>query len=119
MTRELLFSITRKDFDITYFCAGGKGGQKQNKTASAARVRHAPSGAVAESRKHREQLPNKRAAWKRCVETPKFQTWLKKEIARANLTVQERRRLERELQDSMAEDKIQVEVRVDGKWIVV
>ena len=32
MAKELLFSVTKDDFDWDYFRAGGKGGQHQNKT---------------------------------------------------------------------------------------
>lgn len=117
MTKEILFSLTRKDFDFSYFRAGGKGGQAQNKTSSGCRVKHSPSSAVAESREHREQLQNKRAAWKKCVDSPEFQLWLKQEIARQNLSAQQKRALEEELDRSMSEDNIKVEVRgEDGKW---
>ena len=44
MEKKLLFSITRKDFDVQTFCAGGPGGQHQNKTASAVRIVHLPLG---------------------------------------------------------------------------
>jgi protein subunit release factor B len=40
MGKELLFSLTKKDFRIDTFRAGGKGGQKQNKTSSGVRVTH-------------------------------------------------------------------------------
>jgi len=38
MSKELLFSLTKKDFRVDTFRAGGKGGQKQNKTNSGVRV---------------------------------------------------------------------------------
>ena len=47
--RELLFSVTRDDFTIQTFRAGGKGGQKQNKTDSGVRCIHNASGAVGEN----------------------------------------------------------------------
>ena len=118
MKKELLFSLTRADFDFTYFCAGGPGGQKQNKTASACRVKHEPSGAVAESRVHREQLQNKRAAWKKCVELPVFQLWLKRKIARDNLSAQERKAQDEKIKRDLASDRVQTEFRVDGEWVV-
>ena len=118
MKKELLFSLTRADFDFTYFCAGGPGGQKQNKTASACRVKHEPSGAVAESRVHREQLQNKRAAWKKCVDLPVFQLWLKRKIARDNLSAQERKTQDDKIKRDLASDRVQTEFRVDGEWVI-
>lgn len=44
------------------FCAGGPGGQHQNKTASACRVRHRPSGLVVECRSERSLHMNKKLA---------------------------------------------------------
>ena len=46
MSRELLFSLTKNDFELQFFRAGGKGGQKQNKTSSGCRIIHKESGAV-------------------------------------------------------------------------
>lgn len=74
---ELLFSVTKKDFDIQTFCTGGPGGQSQNKTASGVRIVHRDSGAVGESREEREQSKNKRTAFKRLTESKKFLLWLK------------------------------------------
>ena len=73
----LLFSVTKKDLRIEYFCAGGPGGQHQNKTASACRITHPPSGAVGECREERHQGMNQKTAFKRMVHSSKFQTWLK------------------------------------------
>lgn len=39
-TKELLFSITKKDFKVDTFRCGGKGGQNQNKVESGARITH-------------------------------------------------------------------------------
>jgi protein subunit release factor B len=38
--RELLFSITKEDFEIQTFCSGGKGGQHQNKVETGVRILH-------------------------------------------------------------------------------
>ena len=95
MPRELLFSIDRRSFVFQEFRAGGKGGQKQNKTSTGIRCLHPPSGARAESRVHRDQLHNKRQAWRKCVESTTFQTWLRKQIAYAEMTKAKRRETER------------------------
>lgn len=79
---KLLFSVTRKDFRVNYFCAGGPGGQHQNKTASACRILHMDSGAVGESREQRSQHQNRKIALDRLVKTKEFQKWHKIETAR-------------------------------------
>lgn len=80
MARELLFSVTKKDLDITHMRAGGPGGQHQNKTSSATRIVHKPSGAVAEAREHRSQPQNTKAAFKRLTETLAFKKWMAEQL---------------------------------------
>ena len=74
-TGELLFSLTKKDFIVETFRAGGKGGQHQNKTDSAVRIKHPDSGAVGESREERSQPQNKKIAFMRLLEHPRFKVW--------------------------------------------
>jgi protein subunit release factor A len=79
---ELLFSLTKKDFVIQTFCTGGKGGQHRNAKQNGVRIIHPESGAVAEHRDGRDQFRNKEAAFEKLVETKKFKTWHKIEVAR-------------------------------------
>jgi protein subunit release factor B len=83
--REKLFSITSKDFDWNYYRGSGKGGQHRNKTDSAVRCTHRESGAVATAQDERSQRLNKILAFKRVVETEKFQLWLKIQCAKYSL----------------------------------
>jgi protein subunit release factor A len=78
-----LFSITAKDFDVQYFCAGGHGGQNMQKNATACRIVHTASGAVGLSRDERSQLQNKKKAFNRLIETPEFKKWHKIRCAKA------------------------------------
>jgi hypothetical protein len=87
-SKELLFSITRKDFRVDTFRSGGKGGQKQNKTDSGVRITHVESGAVGESREERSQLQNKKNAFRRLVESKRFKTWHKLKVSEVLLNLQ-------------------------------
>lgn len=81
--RELLFSLTKKDFELIFYCASsGPGGQNVNKVATACRIKHPESGAVAESQTYRTQLQNKKAAFERLINSDKFKSWHKAECAR-------------------------------------
>ena len=83
MDKELLFSVTKKDFTVQTFRAGGKGGQKQNKTESGVRFIHRASGARGEARDNARRLINYKVAFRRCVDSAKFQAWLRLEAAKA------------------------------------
>ena len=110
--RELLFSLTKKDFEVQTFCAGGKGGQHQNKTASGVRIIHSDSGAVGESRNYRSQHQNKKAALHRLIETEKFKKWHKLKTNELLYS----RNIESWLQEQLAAENVLVEVREKGIW---
>lgn len=80
MKKKRWFSITAKDCDFKFYRGSGKGGQNRNKRDSACRCSHNASGAVATAEEHKEQKQNKRAAFKRMVESKEFQSWLKLKI---------------------------------------
>ncbi len=90
--RQHVFSVTAKDLRIDTFRSGGKGGQNQNKVNSGVRITHDASGAVGESREHRDQLQNKKAAFIRMTESKEFQSWmeLQREIIRGNIRYEEK-----------------------------
>lgn len=80
--KELILSLTKKDFEIQTFRCGGKGGQHQNKVETGVRIIHENSGARGESRIYRDQLSNKKEAFKKCVNSEKFKLWHKIEIGK-------------------------------------
>lgn len=74
--RHLVFSVTLADCEVQTFAAGGPGGQNQNKRHTGVRIIHHPSGARGESREHRTQLDNKKAAFRRMADSSLFKTWV-------------------------------------------
>ena len=113
MAQELLFSVTRKDLRIEYFCSGGPGGQHQNKTASGCRITHEASGAVGESREEREQSRNRSNAFNRMVKSPKFQTWLRVKASELSMGETVEQKVDRLMQPQF----IMVEVKDEkGRW---
>lgn len=114
--KELLFTLTKDDFEVQTFCSGGPGGQNQNKRSTGVRIIHKASGAVGESREERSQLQNRQRALKRLTETVKFKLWLNKVISEMNLgkTVEE-------LVDEMMNPKhLKVEgVDDNGNWVQI
>jgi hypothetical protein len=119
MTKELLFSITKKDFIIETFKAGGKGGQHQNKTDSAVRIKHPESGAVAESRSERSQHQNKTLAFRRLLQTNKWKTWFKVKCSKMFISKDEERNVLETVEKLMQPSNIKIEHRIDGKWVEV
>jgi len=79
--KQKLFSVTKDDFDWQYFRGTGAGGQKKNKTSSACRCIHPPSGAIGVSQEERSQHQNRQIAFRKCVESKQFQNWAKLEAS--------------------------------------
>ena len=113
MPRELILSVTIADCRVDTFRGTGAGGQHRNKTDSAVRITHEPSGAVAVSQSERSQHRNKRIAFGRMARSKEFQAWLRAEVARRNgAEVQAREAVER----AMRPGNLLVEEKIDGRW---
>lgn len=110
--KELLFSVTEKDFVFTPYRGSGAGGQKKNKTSSAMRCFHPPSGAEGKCEEYREQSRNKKEAFQRMYNTKAFKSWLEIETARVNGTLLE---IEKKVEKEIKRVKIEVKDE-NGRW---
>lgn len=81
--KTLLFSLTKKDFQVDTFRCGGNGGQNVNKVESGVRITHLDSGVVSECREERSQFQNKTKALKKLSENKKFLDWCKLAASRS------------------------------------
>lgn len=113
MNRALLFSLTKNDFEVQTFRSGGKGGQHQNTTDSGVRIIHKASGARGESREHREQGRNKRAAFRRLVESSRFKAWHKVECSRRLGLIKHPDEIKREIDEMLERDEAEGRLKVE------
>jgi len=110
MSKELLFSVTKNDLEIETFRSGGPGGQNQNSRETGVRIKHKESRAVAESRNHRTQAKNKKAALERLVKTDEFKQWHKLKTSYALKGVDDyKKQIEKEVDAWMSDRNLKIE----------
>jgi protein subunit release factor A len=112
MSKELLFSVTKKDLKIDYFSGTGSGGQHRNKHQNCVRMYHKDSGARSTGQSSRERKSNLKEAFKRLTESSKFKIWLNERVyEEVNQT-----NIEKEVKKSMSSEKLLIECKEENKW---
>jgi protein subunit release factor B len=115
MSKELLFSVTKKDLEITHFTGSGAGGQNRNKNATACRIKHKDSGAVVECQKHKSYEQNKKEAFKKLPEHPKFKVW----YAKVLYEFRNKKSIEQVVAEQIVDEKLKIEYRINDRWTEV
>lgn len=108
--KQLLFTLSAKDFEFQTFCTGGAGGQHRNAKQNGVRCIHIASGARAEHRDGRDQVRNKRAAFEKCAESPTFKAWHRTEVARR---LGQLDGIDQRVDEMMREENLRIEVGVE------
>jgi protein subunit release factor A len=68
--KQLLFSVTKKDLEITWFSGSGAGGQHRNKHRNCCRIKHPESNVIVTGQEERSKEQNLRNAFKRLTKHP-------------------------------------------------
>lgn len=100
--KKPLLTLTKKDFVITYYSGSGAGGQHRNKHQNCCRITHTESGVTGKGTESRSRIQNKKIAFKRLTDNPKFKSWLKIKSIH-----------EEEIQDKVKEAMLPENLRVD------
>ena len=105
-----LLSLTKKDFDITYFSGHGSGGQHRNKHQNCVRIKHNKSGVTVIGTEQKSRTQNQKIAFKRLCANEKFMNWLKiKSIHESDI--------KRKVEEAMKEENLKIEKMEEGKWV--
>ena len=104
--KKLLFSITKKDFTITWFSGTGAGGQYRNKHQNCCRIKHKDSGVIGTGQSNRTQIANQKEAFKSLTNNSQFKLWLNRKIFEIDLDQEE---LNRKVDEAIKEENIKIE----------
>ena len=111
--KNLLFTITKKDFKISYFSGSGPGGQNRNKNQNCVRIYHPESGANAVGQSHKSRQQNLKEALTNLVKHGKFKIWHLRRVQEI-ITGQT---IEDKIKKAMKPENLKVEGRdKNGKW---
>jgi peptide chain release factor 1 len=112
MTKELLFSITKKDFQIDFFSGTGAGGQYRNKHQNCVRIKHLATGVIATGQSNRERKANIKEALFNLAKNPKFRMW---SIQRSNEII-DGKTIEQKVEEMLIPENLKIEIQMNGKW---
>lgn len=113
MTKELLFSVTKKDLEISYFSGTGGGGQHRNKHQNCVKMYHKNSGARSTGQSNKERKSNLKEAFNNLVESQKFKIWLNERIYEEANQIS----IEKKVKDLMSPENLRIETKEEkGKW---
>lgn len=100
--------VDKSQLEITYYKGSGGGGQRRNKRETAVRIKHLPTGLVAQSEEHAHGEQNKKAAFKRLCE--KLIPIMKKESKKERHTAPEVR-----IRTYKEKDNLVIDERLPGR----
>lgn len=111
--RQRVTVATAKDFDVSYFCGSGAGGQARNKVHSGVQICHRESGAIGRASDSRSQHDNKCSALLRLTKTPQFKFWLSRRI----YEIEQGEKLEQTIERETTPDQLRFEIKnALGNW---
>jgi len=111
--KDLIFSLTKKDLEITFFSGQGAGGQHRNRHNNCVRIHHPESGVTVQATEHKSLTQNKVLAFKRLVKNKQFDCWLK---TTASLILKSGKTINDVVEEQMDKKNLKIEKKVNGKW---
>ena len=115
--KELLFSVTKKDFDITYFSGSGAGGQHRNRHKNCVRLRHKETGIITVGQEERSLEANKKKAFENMINNEQFKFWLRTKANEAILKKDKEKPLEEIIQEMLNPTHLKIEIKDEnGQW---
>jgi len=115
MELKLLFSVTKKDFVITWFSGKGAGGQHRNKHQNCCRLKHPESGVFTTGQNSRSRKQNLEDAFLKLTKHPVFKNWINMTAHRVVLKKDKGEELQEMVDEAMKSENLKIEYYKEGK----
>lgn len=108
-----IFTITKKDFELTWFSGQGGGGQHRNKHQNCARILHKETGIICTGQSHKDRPSNLKEAMQGLANNPKFKAFCESRLREIESGIT----IEQKVDKMMKPENIRVEVKDEnGNW---
>ena len=115
--RDLLLSLTKKDFEITYFSGSGAGGQHRNKHKNCVRIKHKETGITAVGQDQKSLEQNKKKAFERLTNNEDFRNWIRIKTSEAVLKEKGEKSVQELIQEMVQPIHLKIEIKdEEGNW---
>jgi len=115
--KDLLFSLTKKDFTLTCFSGTGAGGQHRNKHQNCVRLKHNETGVIVTGQSHKSFEQNKKEAINNLWNNAKFNVWFNLKVRKSMDELDGRESIEEKVEGMMSPENIKIEGKNEtGQW---
>jgi len=110
--KELILSITKKDFKITYFSGKGAGGQHRNKHQNCVRLTHIESNITKTGQSSKSRSQNLKEAFRTLTKCGEFKVWHNRKINE----ILRGKKIEEDVEDMMLPINLKIECKDSDIW---
>jgi len=106
------FSVTKKDFDVSWFSGTGAGGQHRNKHMNCCRIKHKATGIIKTGQSSKDRQTNQSDALNAIAADSRFKAYCQAQLS----ALESGKTIEERVDEMMHPDNLKIEIKKDGKW---
>lgn len=115
MKKEVKYTISKKDLEITWFSGSGAGGQHRNKHDNCCRIRHPETGVIVTGQSQRDRISNQKEALQNLARHHKIKYFLEQKLQEIESGISIESAAEEFVEDMMKEENF-MEVPSEKDW---
>lgn len=109
---KTVFSVTKKDLEITYFSGTGAGGQHRNRHMCCVRIKHKDTGIIKTGQSHKDKRANLKEAFHALVKDKRFMSYCQMKLRE----LEENQTLEEKVESMLNPENLKIEYKTNATW---